>query len=322
MRTLVTGGAGFIGSHLVDRLMALGDQVTVLDNLETGTPRNLLHLNSPGFRFVNASILTESTVDELVRDNDRVFHLAAAVGVRHIVENPLHSLLSNTRGTDSVLSACFRYWKKVLVASTSEVYGKTTKIPMEETDGRVLGPTTVQRWSYSTAKAIDEHLAFAYGARGLPVVIVRYFNAYGPRLDPRGYGSVIANFFRQAEAGEPLSVHGDGKQTRCFTYIDDTIEGTLRAMEMPGAEQGVFNIGNPDTEISISDLAKKVSALVGSESKIVLQDYEAYYGPGFEDTMRRVPSIAMAGTVLEWQPAVDLDKGLERTYEWWLTRRA
>ncbi len=322
MRTLVTGGAGFIGSHLVDRLMACGDEVTVLDNLETGTPRNLLHLGAPNFRFINASILAESTVDELIKETDRVFHLAAAVGVRHIVENPLHSLLTNTRGTDFVLAACFRYWKKVLVASTSEVYGKTTKIPMVETDGRVLGPTTVQRWSYSTAKAVDEHLALAYGEQGLPVVIVRYFNAYGPRLDPKGYGSVIANFLRQAESGEPLSVHGDGKQSRCFTYIDDTVEGTIRAMETPAAEQHVFNIGNPDTEISISDLAKKISALVGSESQIVLQDYENYYGAGFEDTMRRVPSNALVYAALGWQPVVDLDTGLERTYAWWLTRNA
>jgi UDP-glucose 4-epimerase len=317
MRTLVTGGAGFIGSHLVDRLMALGDEVTVLDNLETGTPRNLVHLSAPNFRFVNASILDESIVDELIKETDRVYHLAAAVGVHHIVERPLQSLLVNTRGTDIVLATCFRYWKKVLVASTSEVYGKTTKIPMEESDGRVLGPTTVHRWSYSTAKAIDEHLALAYGSRGLPIVIVRYFNAYGPRLDPRGYGSVIANFLRQAEAGEPLSVHGNGEQTRCFTYIEDTVEGTIRAMETVEAEQRVFNIGNSDTEISIKDLAAKIALLAGSASQIVLQDYEDYYGPGFEDTMRRVPSNLLAQSVLGWKPTVDIETGLERTYAWW-----
>jgi UDP-glucose 4-epimerase len=320
VRSLVTGGAGFIGSHLVDRLMAQGDHVTVVDNLETGTPRNLCGLNSPDLRFINASVLDEDTVDEVVKSADRVFHLAAAVGVRHIVDDPLNSLLSNTRGTDIVLTACFRYWKKVLLASTSEVYGKTSKIPMEENDGRVLGPTTVQRWSYSTAKAVDEHLALAYGAQGLPVVIVRYFNSYGPRLDPRGYGSVIANFFRQAESRKPLPVHGDGRQTRCFTYIDDTIEGTVRAMETPAAEQRVFNIGNPDTEISIGDLAKKICALIGSDSKIVLQDYEDYYGPGFEDTRRRVPSNALATAVLGWTPTISLDVGLRRTYEWWTKR--
>ncbi len=317
MRTLVTGGAGFIGSHLVDKLVELGDEVLVLDNLETGTPKNLSSASSSNIRFVNSSILHEETVDELVKISDRVFHLAAAVGVRHIVDRPLQSLLTNTRGTDKVLAACFRYWKKVLIASTSEVYGKTTKIPMEEDDGRVLGPTTVQRWSYSTAKAIDEHLALAYGSRGLPVVIVRYFNAYGPRLDPRGYGSVIANFFRQAEAGEPLTVHGDGEQTRCFTYIDDTVEGTYRAMESVQAEQQVFNIGNPSTEISIRALAAKVANLVRSDSRIVLQDYEDYYGPGFEDTRRRVPSIVRASSVLGWKPEVGLDSGLERTYRWW-----
>jgi UDP-glucose 4-epimerase len=321
MRTLITGGAGFIGSHLVDRLMASGDEVAVLDNLETGAPENLHHLDSPKFRFINASILVEDTVDELVKEADRVFHLAAAVGVRHIVDRPLQSLLTNTRGTDIVLAACFRYWKKVLLASTSEVYGKTSKIPMEESDGRVLGPTTVQRWSYSTAKAIDEHLALAYGSRGLPVVIVRYFNAYGPRLDPKGYGSVIANFFRQAESGSPLTVHGSGKQTRCFTYIDDTVEGTIRAMEVEDAEQKVLNIGNPDTEISISELATKIALLVGTEPQLVYQDYEAYYGPGFEDTMRRVPSSSLAHSLLGWKAAVDLDVGLENTYEWWRSRQ-
>ena len=300
--------------------MTLGDEVTVLDNLETGSPRNLLHLNSPNFRFINTSILAEDTVDELVKQADRVFHLAAAVGVRHIVERPLNSLLVNTRGTDLVLATCFRYWKKVLVASTSEVYGKTAKIPMEESDDRVLGPTTVHRWSYSTAKAIDEHLALAYGSLGLPVVIVRYFNAYGPRLDPRGYGSVIANFFRQAEAGEPLSVHGDGKQTRCFTYIDDAVDGTVRAMETIEAEQQVLNIGNPNTEISIGELATKIAKLVGSKSQIMLQDYETYYGEGFEDTRRRVPSITLASSVLGWKPTVDLESGLVRTYAWWRAR--
>ncbi len=202
MRVLVTGGAGFIGSHLVDALCEQGHEVRVIDNLSTGKAVNLDHCFGE-IGFVNGSILEPGLVEEQVEWSQLVFHLAAAVGVRHIVDAPLESLLVNTRGTEIVLEMCFRHWRKVVLASTSEVYGKTTKVPMQEDDGRVLGPTTVQRWSYSTAKAFDEHLAFAYAAQGLPAVVVRYFNSYGPRLDERGYGSVVANFIRQSFAGEP-----------------------------------------------------------------------------------------------------------------------
>ena len=218
-RILITGGAGYIGSHLVDHLVEAGHQLTVLDNLTTGNIRNIEH-RMPDIRFVNASILDEETLDREVREAEVVFHLAAAVGVRHIVDAPLEALLVNTRGTENVLAACFKHWRRVLFASTSEVYGHTAKIPMSEDDDRVLGPTTVHRWSYATAKAVDEHLALAYAAHGLPVSIVRYFNSYGPRLDSRGYGSVLANFIRQALAGEPLTVHGDGLP--CVTLTPST----------------------------------------------------------------------------------------------------
>jgi UDP-glucose 4-epimerase len=255
-------------------------------------------------------------VESDVRKADLVFHLAAAVGVHHIVTDPLESLLVNTRGTDIVLAACAKYWKRVVVASTSEVYGKTAKVPMHEDDDRVLGPTTVHRWSYSTAKAVDEHLAFAYALEGLPVTILRYFNAYGPRLDPRGYGSVMANFMRQAIAGEPLTVHGDGLQTRCFTYVADTVRGTLLAGLTEGAEGMVINLGST-RETSIRELADMIKSYVGSDSELAPTSYESYYGPGFADTRRRVPDVSRAKEILGWEPTVSLEEGLSRTFEWW-----
>jgi UDP-glucose 4-epimerase len=245
-----------------------------------------------------------------------VFHLAAAVGVRHIVERPLESLQTNTRGTENVLEACFKYWRKVLIASTSEVYGKTTKVPMSEDDERVLGSTKVHRWGYSTAKALDEHLAFAYASHGLPVSVVRYFNSFGPRIDPRGYGSVVASFISQALAGKPITMHGDGSQTRCFTYVDDTARGTFLAGFTEAAEGVAINIGNP-VETSIRELAERVQALVGSTAGIDSISYEQYYGPGFEDTKRRVPDARRAKALLGWEPTVDLGTGLARTLEWW-----
>jgi UDP-glucose 4-epimerase len=315
MRVLVTGGAGSIGSHLVDALCDAGHEVRVLDNLSTGKASNL-EGRLDQVRLVNGSILDAPLVEREVEDAQLVFHLAAAVGVRHIVDDPLTSLLTNTRGTENVLSACFQYWRKVVVASTSEVYGKTAKVPMSEDDDRVLGPTTVHRWSYSTAKAIDEHLAFAYAANKLPMVIVRYFNSYGPRLDEKGYGSVVANFLRQALAGEPITVHGDGGQSRCFTYVSDTVRGTMLAGFTPEAEGRVFNLGST-RETTVLELADMIAAAVGSTSKIAPTSYESYYGPGFEDTRRRVPDVNRAREILDWEPTISLEDGLARTIEWW-----
>jgi UDP-glucose 4-epimerase len=315
MRILVTGGAGYIGSHLVDTLCDEGHEVSVLDNLSTGRVANLAR-RLDGIRLVNGSILDAGLVEREVERVQMVFHLAAAVGVRHIVDSPLEALLVNTRGTENVLSNCYKHWRKVVVASTSEVYGKTAKVPMCEDDDRVLGPTTVHRWSYSTAKAIDEHLAFAYAAYELPVVIVRYFNSYGPRLDERGYGSVVANFLRQALRDEPLTVHGDGRQSRCFTYVSDTVRGTFRAGFTPEAEGKVINLGNPH-ETTILELAEMIRDAVGSRSAIKTTDYESYYGLGFEDTRRRVPDITRAAEILDWTPEIPLEVGLARTIEWW-----
>ena len=315
MRVLVTGGAGYIGSHLVDRLVALDHEVTVLDDLSTGNPANLAQ-SSKRIRFVENSILNDRLVDKLVRRAETVFHLAAGVGVGNIVRDPLGALRTNTRGAENVIEACVQHDRRLLLASTSEIYGKTSKMPMSEDDDRLLGSTTIARWGYSTAKAIDEHLALAYAAHGLRVSVVRYFNSFGPRIDPRGYGSVIANLLRQALANEPLTVHGDGNQTRCFTYIDDTIEGTLRAGLDSRAEGKIFNVGN-DWETTINELAALIIEMTGTRSVIRRVSYEERYGKGFEDTKRRVPDVRRAEEVLGFRASVGLRDGLERTLQWW-----
>lgn len=314
----MTGGAGFIGSHLVDRLVARGDEVIILDDFSTGRRRNLQHLEETRtVRVVEGSILDESMVASLVEDSDRVYHLAAAVGVAHIIANPLGSILVNSRGTENVLGACASHGRKVLIASSSEVYGRGGRVPMQEDDDRVLGSTTVQRWSYATAKALDEHLLLAHAAQGLRGVIVRYFNVYGPRMDPQGYGSVIARFLRQALAGEPVTVFGDGLQSRCFTYIDDCLDGTMLAMEEVSAEGQVFNIGDETTETTVADLARMVIDACDSNAPIVHESYESNFGAGFEDTRRRVPSAARATERLGWTARVPLDEGLRRTLDSW-----
>jgi UDP-glucose 4-epimerase len=314
-KMLVTGGAGFIGSHLVDALLADGHEVTVLDLLTTGKLENL-ECSRDRVSFVYGSILDEALVDRLVGEADTVFHLAAAVGVRYIVQDPLDSIITNVRGTENVLLACARHGTRVLLASTSEIYGSTPTLPMSEDDDRVLGPTKVHRWSYSTSKALDEHMAFALHDRGLPVSVVRYCNSYGPRLDPQGYGSVVANFIRQAIAGEPITVHGDGQQSRCFTYVADTVRGTVAAGTLRSALGEVINIGTAD-EITIVELAHLVRDYVGSDSEIRFDTYESYYGSGYADTRRRVPDIRRARELLGWSPTVDLTEGIGLVYEWW-----
>ena len=316
MKILVTGGAGYIGSHLVDRLLSRGDEVFAIDNLSTGKIANIQrHLESDRFHLLNDTILNESLIDHLVSQVDLVYHLAALVGVKYVVADPLGAIKTNVTGTEVVLGAAFKYWKKLVLASSSEIYGKSAKIPFHEEDDRVLGPTNVGRWSYSTSKAIDEHFAFAYSAKGLSIAIIRYFNSYGPRLDEKGYGSVVANFVRQALKGEPITIHGDGLQSRCFTYIDDTVEGTLLAGEVKAGEGLVFNIGN-DAETTIHDLAVTIKRLTGSRSEIICVPYREYYGKGFEDTRRRVPSIDRAKDVLGFTPKVKLEEGLMRTIAW------
>ncbi len=316
MRVLVTGGAGYIGSHLADALIKRGDEVLVVDNLSTGKIENIRHLlGHPAFHFINDSILNETLLERFIPSRDLIFHLAAAVGVRNILQDPLAAINTNVRGTEVVLGLAFKYWKRLVLASSSEIYGKASHVPFREDDDRVLGTPAVPRWSYSMSKAIDEHFAFAYAAKGLPVSIVRYFNSYGPRLDERGYGSVVANLTRQALHGEPLTVHGDGKQTRCFTYIDDTVAGTLLAGEVQAAVGEAFNIGST-TETSILELAKLIKRLTRSKSPIEFQAYEAYYGECFEDPRRRVPSVDKAKRLLGFTPRVPLETGLKKTIAW------
>ena len=313
---LVTGGAGFIGSHLVDRLLADGGSVTILDDFSTGHEANVsAHPSTALLRVVNGSVTDERLVDSLVAEHPLVFHLAAAVGVAHIMSDPVASLHTNVRGTENVLAAAHRYGSRVVLASTSEIYGRSTEVPFKETANRVLGPTWIHRWSYSTSKAVDEHLAFAYAEQGLRVSIVRYFNSYGPRIDERGYGSVIARFVTQALSGEPITVHGDGQQTRCFTYVTDTVEGTVLAARRKEALGNVFNIGSAE-EVTIRDLAERIRRMLGSASQLTLVPYEAAYPTGFQDTPRRVPDLGRARDVLGYSPTVSLDAGLALTLAW------
>jgi len=320
VRILVTGGAGFIGSNLVDVLMAGGHEITVIDNLSVGKASNVEHhLESECFHFVNDSILNVGTLERLIRQADVIYHLAAVVGPKYVVEDPLGTIITNVRGTENVLELAFKYWVRTVIASSSEIYGKSTAVPLSEDDDRVLGSTTVGRWSYSDAKAIDEYFALAYAKKGLPVSIVRYFNAYGPRLDPRGYGSVIAKFVTQALRGDPLTVYDDGQQTRCFTYVGDTIRGTMLAVTVKEAAGQVFNIGS-NRETTILELARLILQLTDSASEIVHMPYETAYGPSFEETRRRVPDVVRSRRVLGFEAETSLEEGLKKTLEWFRGR--
>lgn len=322
MRVLVTGGAGYIGSHLTDRLLADGHEVVVLDNLSLGKLSNIEHnLEQPGFHFVEGDILDGSLTDEAIRGCQLVYHLAAVVGVKHVVSDPLQAIMTNVWGTGNVLRSACDHQRKVIVASSSEVYGRNRKASWAEADDRVLGSTHIPRWCYSTAKALDEHLALAYHRqRQLPAVIIRYFNSYGPRLDPLGYGSVVAKFVNQALDGQPITVHGDGQQRRCFTYIDDTVEGTVLAGTAEAANGEVLNIGRAE-ETSMLQLAEMIKEMTSSSSDIVLVPHEQEYGEDFEDPSRRVPAVQKAERILGFKAKVPLHKGLERTIDWFRSQR-
>jgi UDP-glucose 4-epimerase len=319
---LITGGAGYIGSHLADALIAADHHVNVLDNLSTGQITNVRHLlDHPRFRLVCDTILDARLVDQLVAEADVIYHLAATVGVKHVVDNPLKCIVTNVRGTEIVLESAYRYWRRVVVASSSEVYGKSEKAPLSEEDDSLLGPTAVGRWSYALSKALDEHLAFAYHRQGLPVSVIRYFNSYGPRLDPRGYGSVVARFINQALDGRPMTVYDDGRQTRCFTYVDDTVRGTLLTGTLPQAQGKAFNIGS-DRETSILELAHTVRDVMHREVEIEHVPYMQAYGPRFEETRRRVPDTRRARELLGFEARVSLEDGLRRTIDWFKEERA
>jgi UDP-glucose 4-epimerase len=310
---LVTGGAGFIGSHLVEALLERGERVVAFDNLSTGRLRNLDHLGShPNLTFVQGSVLDELAVDRLMHQCEAVVHLAAAVGVRLIVDEPLHSFTTNIRGSEIVIESAFRHRRPILLASTSEIYGKNTDVPLKEDDDRVLGSPTIARWAYSTAKAVDEILAYAYHReRGLPTTVVRLFNTVGARQSP-AYGMVIPRLVRQAVAGEPLTIYGDGMQSRCFCHVSDVVRGLLGLLDNPHAVGGVFNVGSQE-EISILGLARKVIELTGSSSQIQLIPYEKAFPAGFEDMQRRLPSIDKIRGLTGWQPTRTLDDILAET---------
>lgn len=307
LRYLVTGGAGFIGSHLVDRLTAAGHSVIVLDDLSTGRHDNLRHhAGSVNVEFVMGSILNEGVVDDVVRRSDGVFHLAAAVGVNLIVQRPLESLATNIRGSEIVLERCHKYGRKVLVASTSEIYGKNTSDALNEEDDRILGSPLKTRWSYSEAKAIEEVLAHAYWKdKGLATVIVRLFNTVGPR-QVGNYGMVVPRLVGQALRNESITVYGDGNQKRCFCHVSDVVEGLVNLFDHVAAEGRVFNIGSPE-EISIRDLAQRVIELTGSSSEIQLVPYDVAYESGFEDMQRRRPDISRINEAIGWRPTRNLD---------------
>lgn len=307
MNALITGGAGFIGSHLAEALLARGDRVIALDNLSTGQHLNVEHLiGRTDFEFVLGSILNGDLVDDLVARTDVVFHLAAAVGVQLIVEKPLESLATNIRGSEIVFEKAHKHGTKVLVTSTSEIYGKNTSDRLGEEDDRILGSPLKSRWSYSEAKAIDEILAYTYyKEKGLPTVIVRLFNTVGPRQTGH-YGMVIPRFVNQAIRGEPVTVYGDGSQTRCFCYVGDVVEALLALMDHPEAYGRVFNLGGTE-EISIGDLAAKVIDLSDSSSKIRYLSYEEAYEEGFEDMHRRVPDTRRARDLIGFQANLALD---------------
>jgi UDP-glucose 4-epimerase len=308
--TLVTGGAGFIGSHLVDALLARGDLVIALDDLSTGQLSNLDPAGAQSrFRFVQGSVLDELLVDELVNQCDTVVHLAAAVGVKLVVEQPLQSLNTNIRGSQVVIEAAHRHRRKVLIASTSEIYGKNASGPLHETADRILGSPTVMRWAYSTAKVVDEILANAYHLeKGLDSIVVRLFNTVGPRQSP-AYGMVIPRLVRQALSDQPLTVYGDGRQTRCFAHVADVVDALVTLLDTDEAVGRTFNIGCPE-EISILSLARRIIEYTGSASDVDLVPYEDAYGPGFEDMNRRIPDTSRITALTGWTPRRDLDDAL------------
>ena len=315
MRVLITGGAGFVGSHLSEVLLERGDEVFILDDLSTGSIENVVHLKpNPRFHYTIDTVSNEPVLAELIDRCDIVVHLAAAVGVKLIVEQPVHTIETNVHGTEVVLKHANKKKKLVLIASTSEVYGKSADVPFREDADLVLGPTSKHRWAYACSKMIDEFLALAYWKeRKLPVIVVRLFNTVGPRQTGQ-YGMVIPNFVRQSLAGQPITVFGDGTQSRSFTYVGDVVKAMVALIDEPRAIGQVFNIGNGH-EITIGDLAVKIKQMTGSSSEIVHVPYEKAYEAGFEDMPRRVPDITRIKSLVGYTPTVELEETLTRVIE-------
>jgi UDP-glucose 4-epimerase len=321
LRVLITGGAGFIGSHLSDAYIKRGDEVFIIDDLSTGSIDNISHLKGhPRFHYTVDTVHNQPMVAELIDQCDVVFHLAAAVGVKLIVESPVRTIETNVRGTEVVLAQANKKKKKVLVASTSEVYGLSTEVPFREDGNLVMGATTKGRWSYACSKAIDEFLALAYWReKKLPTVIVRLFNTVGPRQTGQ-YGMVIPTFVKQALAGRPITVYGTGEQTRCFGYVGDVVGALVSLMDRDEAVGEVFNIGSNE-EVSIMELARRVKELTGSKSEVVTVPYDEAYEEGFEDMPRRVPDISKVGALTGFCPTVKLDQILQSVIEYYSGRQ-
>ncbi len=317
MRALITGGAGFIGSHLAETLLANGHHVSVLDDLSTGSLKNIAHLlRHERFSCTIDSVTNEAAVSRAIDAADTIFHLAAAVGVRLVCEQPVHTIHTNMHGTEMVLKHASRQRKLVLVASTSEVYGKGHALPFREDADLVLGPPSKTRWGYATSKLLDEFLALGYWKeRRSPVIVVRFFNTVGPRQSSR-YGMVLPNFVKRALAGKPITVHGDGTQTRSFTWVGDVVAGMLKLVNEPKAQGEVFNIGN-GAEVSIRDLACKVKSMTGSNSPLEFVPYEAAFDDSFEDMPRRVPDISKIQRMVGYSPTVHLDEIIANVIAYW-----
>lgn len=307
MKILITGGAGFIGSHLSDKLIAEGHQITVIDDLSTGRYSNIAHLeDQAGFRLIIDTVLNASLMEDLVRETDRVYHMASAVGVRLIMEQPVKTIETIFHGTDTVLKFCSRYRKRVLIPSTSEVYGKGISVPFREDDDLLTGGTDKHRWAYACAKTLDEFLALAHWKETqLPVVVCRLFNTVGPRQTGQ-YGMVVPRFVQAALKNETIEVHGDGTQSRCFGHVSDVVEGLTRLIETPSCFGTVVNLGNSE-EVTINALAKRAISLTGSTSELKYLPYDQVYGEGFEDMQRRVPSLDKAKRLIGYEPTRSLD---------------
>ncbi len=313
MKILITGGAGFLGSHLTDAFLARGDEVTILD---VGSDQKVRHqIGNPGFRYVRDSIFNTEILESLILKSDLVYHLAAVVGVEHYVGDPYEVLNVNINGTQAVLKLAYKHNRKVVFSSTSEVYGRNPRVPFDEDDERVLGSTRIDRWCYATSKAAGEHFCFAYQRLGLPVVILRYFNIYGPRLDKIDVGRVITIFMGQVLRDDPVTVIGDGKQTRCFTYVGDAVRATVEAGLTARAVGQIFNVGS-DVETSILELAQRMIRLAGSRSEVRFVPQAAVYGDSYEDVPRRVPALSRMHGILGVRADTPLEQGLRQTIDW------
>ena len=314
MKVLITGGAGFVGSHLTDAFLAQGDEVTILD---VASDLKVSHnLGNPSFRLVRDSVLNREILESLIAWCDCVYHLAAVVGVEHYVGDPYQVLNINVNGTQTVLNLAFKLHKKVIFSSTSEVYGRNLAVPFNEESDRLMGSTRIDRWCYATSKAVGEHFCFAFHKMGLPVVVLRYFNVYGPRLDQVDVGRVISIFLGQLMRGDPLTVIGDGEQTRCFTYVDDAIRATVAAGTADKALGRAINVGS-DKEFTIKELAEMMIRISGSPSTLRFVSQESVYGPSYEDIPRRVPDARLMNEILKVDAKVPLEEGLRQTLEWY-----